>query len=146
MTGDTSITIQYWLDFKWTEKDCTFNCSLVNIGNHHYNCTLLADNKENTSFMSEDHFHVLLCNYFGCDNVTDFYPVKYVKPTPPSDLTVESTPDGYSFSWRSGYENHDYMTDFKYQLSIYRYIGNEERVKWYSMSNTQIFSVYLCSS
>ncbi|CAB1341780.1 unnamed protein product [Coregonus sp. 'balchen'] len=137
----------YWLNFTWSDEDgITFKCPLVEMVDS-YGCTFVAHFDKNltyhgSSFNNMDCFHVHLCYNIDCqsnyDNLTDFEPSKNIQPTAPSHLAVQWTPEGYSYTWQSGYEHHAYMTDFHYQRSFYKYHGDKDEVFHVSSRNNSL--------
>ncbi|KAL0992846.1 hypothetical protein UPYG_G00099710 [Umbra pygmaea] len=115
--------IHYWLEFiEETDETIKYKCQLVEMGNS-YGCTFLANVMEGIiSFMDMDCFEVHLCyDNNSKTNYGKFIPVENIQLTAPSHLTVQWTPEGYHFTWKSGYEHHPYYTALKigYQLCFY---------------------------
>ncbi|KAF3692290.1 hypothetical protein EXN66_Car007966 [Channa argus] len=59
-----------------------------------------------------------------------------VQLTPPNEVQVQETPEGFNVTWKSGYENHEYLDKFvEYQLLLQSFQRNVNQ-EWLSPQGT----------
>ncbi|XP_029360848.1 interleukin-21 receptor-like isoform X2 [Echeneis naucrates] len=63
-----------------------------------------------SNFMDLDKFSIHLCDGFACHSLAKiFKPAKNIRLTPPSDVEVQEGAEGFNITWKSEYDNHDYL-------------------------------------
>ncbi|XP_076006546.1 interleukin-21 receptor-like [Genypterus blacodes] len=93
-----------------------YSCLLVRV-DQSYSCSIDA----NATFYDYDTFEISLCHTHGCQAVVSgFNPSKNIQLTPPRDVKVQTTPENLNITWRSGYEEHEYLSNtLSYQLKLW---------------------------
>ncbi|XP_067367824.1 uncharacterized protein [Channa argus] len=107
----------------------TYSCALVWM-NPSYHCDCKVTNGS-TLLMSLNKYNVDICNNSGCWSLMrNFNPSKNIQLTPPNEVQVQETPEGFNVTWKSGYENHEYLDKFvEYQLLLQSFQRNVNQTR-----------------
>ncbi|KAM7383019.1 hypothetical protein PAMP_002707 [Pampus punctatissimus] len=103
----------YYLQFTPNSRPCE-NCLAMK---HGYSCVCKPTD---TCFISEDAFSIDVCHESNCKNLnSDFLPSLNIQLTPPHKPDVQKTPEAFNITWKSGYEDHDFLDhNLDYELFI----------------------------
>ncbi|XP_047667405.1 uncharacterized protein LOC113652114 isoform X2 [Tachysurus fulvidraco] len=111
----------YWLEFR-DERE-PFECVLM-LHTSPWVCVMNLSTRITEPFMDLDSFQISLIYSFHGKNdsvllATDYRPVYYIQPVPPSHLMLLWKQDEAVFHWLSGYDDKIMLVPYlRYQLSI----------------------------
>ncbi|XP_026173162.1 interleukin-21 receptor-like [Mastacembelus armatus] len=113
----------YTLKFTDFRTKTEVSCPLV-LMNHSYSCACKVKSGSGT-FSAFSEYAIRLCNKSGCHSLMkSFKPSKNIQLTAPYDIDIQQSQEAVNITWKSGYENHEYLRELDYKLELVTFPNN----------------------